>query len=963
MDIFEFEIRLLSYKWLNEKYNLNFSEEEIINLVKITNKWSLTKKLTETTPEELKQITFETYTNYKKSFLEKYWDQTVWQYNLREYINRLEYELKVIKEMWYNTYFLIVQDYINRARKNNISVWPGRWSWWGSFLAYALGITDIDPLDYDLIFERFLNPARVSMPDIDTDFEDIKREDVVEYTKQKYWSEKIAVIWTYMTMAAKAAFKDVARVFGIAFEQSNKISWYITEKTIQKSIEENPELQETIEENENIKKILELAAKLEWTVRQIWVHACWVVIAPEEISQYTPVQYPPLPWWKKEPDTSRIISQYDGHFLEDIWLLKMDFLGLRNLSIIKNTIKIIKARKEKEWKKLDDIFKNYFETMNFYPPLDDKETYEKTFQIWETSWVFQFESDWMRAWLKKLKPNNINDIIAMVSLYRPWPMEFIPSYVARKHWEEKVEYMPKEVYNEIKEQYWEKEAQIQAQKLEQDLSPFMDVTYWIPVYQEQLMRIVQAVAWFSLAESDMLRRWVGKKIKEVIEQLKKEFIERATEKWYKKETCIYVYEKMIEPAANYSFNKSHAACYSLIAYQTAYLKAHYPIEFHAALLRSVEEDTEKLAKFIDELWMKWFEITPPDVNKSFIHVAAIDNKVNLWFVSIKWVWVEVAKTIQKERKNNWEFKNFEDFLKRCKLAINKKSLESLAKSWALDKLEDRNTILANIDNILNRIKNSSNNWWWLFDIESMNVWLNLEQQPKTDKLQKLFFEEETFKTFVSGHIFDWFFNYIKANFNFISMFKEVEDYGQFKIIWFIKEMRKIRKKWTFVTIEDVSWSIDIFLKETLDLKKYDIIILEGYKGKSISTKKIIKLELEELLEKAKKSNKYDQSEKIVWVRAKRNQSTQPEQNKEDKTKEDKSTNPQNTNIISKNDDNTDNKSEKKEKYFDPPEDIQIISQISQIIKENPWDKEIYIWTKKVKLSEKWVQQIKNVLKS
>ncbi len=871
MDIFEFELRYLSYVGLNRKYSMWLTQEEILEMVKITDKWKLEKKLTKATPQELRDITLQTYTKYKKDFLEKRWQELLKQSTLQEYIDRLEYELKVIKEMWYNTYFLIVGDYINRARKNNISVWPGRWSGAGSLLAYVVGITDIDPLEYDLIFERFLNPARVSMPDFDTDFEDIKREKVVEYVKQKYGNENVAIIWTYMKMAAKAAFKDVARTFGISFQQANKISNMITSKTIEKSIEENNDLSSLIENDNQIKKIIELAKKLEWTVRQIWVHACWVIIAPKTVENYTPIQNPPITGQKTKRDTQRIITQYDWHFLEDIWLLKMDFLGLRNLSIIKNTIKIIKAKTENEWKTLEPMFQHYFDTMEFYPPLDDEYTYQQTFQIWNTSWVFQFESDWMKAWLKKLQPNNINDIIAMVSLYRPGPMEFIPSYVARKHWQEEIQYLPDDVYNNLKEKYGEQEAKNQRQKLTNDLSSFMDITYWIPVYQEQLMRIVQAVAWFSLAEADMLRRWVWKKIKEIIDKLKKEFLEKSMNLWYKEETSLYVYEHMIEPASNYSFNKSHAACYSLISYQTAYLKANYNTEFHAALLRSVEEDTEKLAKFIDEISLQWLIINEPNINKSFTHVWAIQEEISLWFLCIKWLWYEASKTIEKERKQNWKYKSLEDFLKRCHQIINKTNLESLAKSWALDDFESRNTILWNIDYILNWTKNNNeqSNSGWLFAPEILYSSMELKNPKKTSVLDKLIYEDQTLKTFVSAHLLDWLYSYIRSNFNFISMFKEKEDYWHFKILWYIKEIRKIRDKWSFVWIEDITWKIDIYLKDTLDLKKFDIIILEGYKWKTIHTKQITKIDLQEITKKAQKNNKYDPKETVKNIRYKR----------------------------------------------------------------------------------------------
>lgn len=872
MDIFEFELRYLSFKGLNKRYSLWLDEQIILNLVKRTNKGKLEKKLTETTPDELRELTLQTYTEDKKIFIESHKNIKIESFTLSEYIDRLEYELKVTKEMWYNSYFLIVWDYINRARSQGISVWPGRWSAAWSLMAYLVGITDIDPLIYDLLFERFLNPARISMPDIDTDFEDVQRDKLLDYVKEKYWQEKVASIWTYMTMAAKAAFKDVARTYWISFEQSNRISNLISEKTIQKSIEASEELKWIIDADTNMAKIIEIAIKLEWTIRQTWVHACWVIISPEPVIQYSPIQYPPKSGTKNLKDETRIVSQYDWHFLEDIWLLKMDFLWLRNLSIIKNTIKIYKARANKHWRTIPPLFQEFLNTTGFYPPLTDQKTYEKTFKIWDTNWVFQFESDGMKAWLKKLQPTNIDDIIAMVALYRPWPMEFIPNYIDRKQWIEEVNYMIWEIYSDLKEKYWKEIANEEKRKITEDLSPFMDVTYWIPIYQEQLMRIVQAMAWFSLWEADLLRRWIGKKIKEIIDKLKKEFIEKAwSYKSYKPETCTYVYEKMIEPAARYSFNKSHAACYAIIAYQTAYLKANFPIEFNASLLWSVEEETDKLAKFIDELKMQWYKVMPPSLNESYRHVAAINDTIRIWFLAIKWVWYEVAKFIEEEREKKGNFISFEDFLKRCEPIVNKKSIESMAKAWVFDEFEDRKTILENLNIILDYAKSSktSSQWLGLFSIDDLWTKLVFKEKFKVSLLHKLLFEYEIFKSFVSAHPFDGLYQYIKSKYNFISMFKDIEDYWEFKIVCFIKDIRRIQKKWFFLSIEDLSWEVSIFLKNVLDLKNFDILILKWFKWKSIRIKEAIKVTIEELIDKAEKSWKYNPEEKVMEVRWKR----------------------------------------------------------------------------------------------
>lgn len=966
MDIFEFELRYLAYKWLNTFFELWIQHKDILELVKRTNKWQLIKKLTETTPDELKELTLQTYTTFKKQFIESNKEKKINNYTLAEYLERLEYELKVIKEMWYNTYFLIVWDYINRAKNNKIAVGPGRWSAAWSLLSYLIWITDIDPLLYDLLFERFLNPARISMPDIDTDFEDIQREKIFEYVKQKYWKEKVSSIWTYMTMAAKAAFKDVARVFWIAFDRANKITALITEKTISKSLAANSEFKDLLDSDNDIKKIVDLAIKLEWTIRQTWVHACWVIIAPENVVTYTPVQYPPKIW--KGTEEEKYVTQYDWHYLEDIGLLKMDFLWLRNLSIIKDTVKILRAKYKKEGKDLPKIFEKYLNTMSFLPKLDDLQTYEVIFHKWDTSWVFQFESDWMKNWLKSLKPNDINDIIAMVALYRPGPMEFIPHYIARKKWEEKISYLPDDVYDILKSKYSQEVADQERKKITHDLSPFMDITYWIPIYQEQLMRIVQAMAWFSLGEADLLRRWVWKKIKEVIEKLKAEFITKASNlRDYKTETSIYVYEKMIEPAADYSFNKSHAACYALIAYQTAYLKTHYPIEFNAALLRSVEEDTEKLAKFIDELKLSWLKILPPCVNESYAHVAAINDFIRIWFLAIKWVWSEVAQVIEEEREKNWKYKNFEDFIKRCQRIVNKKSIESLAKAWALDWLEDRLTVIKNLDSILDYAKSiwQNANWGWLFDFWAVQSNLAFKNKFQTKLLDKLLLEYEVFKTFISAHPFDWLYKYIKSKYNFISMFKDIEDYWEFKIIWFVKQIRRALNKWFFITIEDISWDIDIFLKEVLDIKEFNILIVKWFKWKSVRIKQAIRIDLEDLIEKWKNSWKYDIEDTVVSVREKRySAKNKPMMDKYDdlETIERDSIefieNPENE--IALKEDLEEEIEEKTE--FELPDNPSIIKTIVQILKEKKWKLSIKIHNNEYFVSQEWLEEIRKILK-
>ncbi|MDR0650115.1 MAG: DNA polymerase III subunit alpha [Candidatus Peribacteria bacterium] len=615
---------------MSKKFKLNWDQNILLNLVKITNKGNLEKKLTETSPEDLKQFTHQTYSSFKLTFISQH--QGIFpgkdpRFSLADYIERLEYELKVIKEMGFNSYFLIVSDYVRWAKEHQISVGPGRGSGAGSVLARCIQITDVDPLPFDLLFERFLNPARISMPDFDIDFEDTLRQNVIDYVTEKYGADRVCSIGTFMKMASKAAFKDAARTLGLPFEKSNYVSNLLTEKMglleMIHTPEGNEELKNLYENDEKVRKAIEFGEELTGNMRQLGVHACGIIIAPKQVIQFTPTQY------NKENDHT-IVSQYDGPTLEYIGLLKMDFLGLRNLSIIKNCIKIIKARAEKNGEPLPEMFQHFLNTMSFDPPLDDAFTYEKVFKEGDTTGIFQFESTGMRRFLVQLEPALIDNIVAMAALYRPGPMEFIPAYIERRHGREKIEYLYPELREVLTKKYGATVAEEERKKLIEDLHPIMKDTYGIAVYQEQLLFLVQAMAGFSLGEADVLRRGVGKKKKEIIEQLKKEFIEKgASFRDYKPETTKEIYERMIEPAASYSFNKSHAVCYALIAYQTAYLKAHYPIEFYAALIRSVEEDTDTQSFYISEIQQHGIEIFPPEVNISFNHVAAIDDSIRI----------------------------------------------------------------------------------------------------------------------------------------------------------------------------------------------------------------------------------------------------------------------------------------------------------------------------------------------
>lgn len=862
MEAYEFELRWRAYAWLARRHRYSRDEETISNLVKRTDKWNLETALKDTSPEDLHKFTLQTYTQYKKDFIEKNQNDFPGidtRFSLWNYIDRLEYELKVIKEMWFDSYFLIVSEYVRWAKEHQISVGPWRWSWAWSLLAWVTWITEIDPLPFDLLFERFLNPARVSMPDFDIDFEDSLRQDVIDHCYELYGAEKVCSIWTFMKMATKASFKDVARTLWLPFEKSNYVSNLLQDRVwLLAQIEDPewaPELKSLYESDEKIQQAMEYGDHLTWNLRQMWVHACWIIIAPEKVTTYTPTQY------NKEEDHT-IVSQYDWPTLESIWLLKMDFLWLRNLSIIKNCVKIIKARAEKRWEKVPEMFDEFLETMSLDIPIDDEETYKSIFQQWDTTWIFQFESPWMRRYLVELIPEKIDNLVAMNALYRPWPMEFIPSYIARRLWKEEIEYMYPDLRAELTRKYWPEVAEDERKKLIEDLGPIMKDTYGIAVYQEQLMFLVQAMAGFSLWEADLLRRGVGKKKKAVIEQLKKEFVERwASFRGYKPETTTQIYEKMIEPAASYSFNKSHSVCYAMIAYQTAYLKVHYPVEFSAALIRSVEEDVDTQSFYIWEIQQKWIELLGPDVNISFNHVAAIDETVRIWFMSIRWVWFDTWEFIQEERKRNGQFVSLEDFCKRCSSILNKKSLEWLIKSWSLDQFADRKVLWDNVEIIIDWIANSSNaNQWLFWDLENK---IPLKKVQPSGLMDRLMMEQEVFKTFISWNPLDWLYKFIKKK-TLLSNIKDKTDVGNFEIVWYIKDIRRAKKKWYFITIEDISDSFDIFLSSTYWFEKFNLIVVQWYKKNRIQITKIVKTSREKLKELAWSA--YDAKDTVSHVK-------------------------------------------------------------------------------------------------
>lgn len=631
-------------------------------------------------------------------------------------LERLDYELSVINTMGFPAYFLIVGDFVQWAKSQNILVGPGRGSAAGSLVSYALTITNIDPIRYDLLFERFLNPERVSMPDIDIDFPDERRDEVLEYVRNKYGEDRVAQICTFGTLAARASVKDVGRVMGLNFADMNGFAKLIPERpgiTMEEAYETAPDLRKALEENPRFAEIWGIAKRLEGGVRHVSVHACAVVISPDELTLHTALQRAPK-------DDRTIITQFSAKPIEKLGLLKMDFLGLKNLTILVRTLEVIEKHRGKKVD-LDTI------------PLDDK----KAFQLLskgQTTGVFQLESAGMKRYLKQLKPTNLEDIIAMVSLYRPGPMEWIPDYIQGKHKEKKVKYA------------------------HESLKGVLEKTFGIAIYQEQILQIAQVFAGFSLGQADILRRAIGKKIASELAAQREKFIEGAKENGHSEKLAVKIFDEVIEPFAGYGFNKSHAAGYAMIAYQTAYLKANYPTEFMAALLASDRDNTDRVIIDIEECRELDIEVLPPSVNESDANFTVVEEKkIRFGLGAIKGIGDSVVEGIVEHRGED-AFQSFPDFLVRCPARIlNKKSLEALAKSGALSAFCEANEILENIKLITDFAKAAEKsaadeNQNSLFDDGGSTAHdLALPETKPASEAERLSWERETLGLFVSDH--------------------------------------------------------------------------------------------------------------------------------------------------------------------------------------------------------------------
>jgi DNA polymerase III subunit alpha len=571
---------------------------------------------------------------------------------------RLDFELETIKQMGYPGYFLIVQDFINAARKMGVIVGPGRGSAAGAAVSYCTGITNIDPVKYNLLFERFLNPDRISLPDVDIDFDDDGRQLVLEYVAKKYGYDKVAHICTFGTMATKLAIRDVARVLKLPLPEADRLAKLVPDApkmTFERAFNNNPELRkEKKSDNPLIAKTIKFAETLEGSVRQTGIHACGILISRDPLTEHIPIM-------PSKDNDNLLTTQYDGRYVESIGLLKMDFLGLKTLSVIKETLENIKISKG-----IDINIENI--------PWDDKKTFE-LFSHGETTAIFQFESEGMKKHLRELRPNRFEDLVAMNALFRPGPMEYIPAYIARKHGKQKVEYdLPM-------------------------MEKFLSETYGITVFQEQVMLLSRLLANFTRGDSDTLRKAMGKKITSLMDKLKVKFVNGCKGNFKFIDECKLVgkepdqvIEKIWrdwEAFALYAFNKSHSVCYAHIAYQTGYLKAHYPGEFMAANLSRNLNNISEITKLMTECNRMGLNVLGPDVNESFIKFTANKNgDIRFGMAAIKGVGTSAAKNIIKARKKNGQFKTIFDFVENVNLqTVNKKNLEALAMAGAFDNLD------------------------------------------------------------------------------------------------------------------------------------------------------------------------------------------------------------------------------------------------------------------------------------
>lgn len=695
----------------------------------------------------------------------------------KEIIERIEYELEIINNKGYNDYFLVVDDYVRWAKAQGILVGPGRGSGAGSVVSYILGITNLDPFEFDLIFERFLNPERPSPPDFDIDFQDDRRDELFTYMSNKYGHENTSFIGTFGRLKTKAAIRDVARVMGIDLQLADKLSKMVIVKfgrvhSIEKMRNEVKEFDELVKNTAQLEELCGYVTKMENLARHVSIHACGYLVTPTPITDYVPVQ--------KETRGDKIITQIEGHNLEYLGLMKFDFLGLSNLTVIQNTLKQIKHNKEIDLD-MDQI------------GLNDEKTYE-LFQKGDTTGIFQFESEGMKKYLKDLKPSVFEDLTFLNAAYRPGPMKYIPDYILRKKGEQKVDY------------------------IDPVLEPILKSTFGFAIYQEQVISIAVKFAAYSMGEADMLRRAMGKKKPEVMAKEKDLFIKKSVENNHKKEVAEKIFS-YLEPFADYGFNKSHSACYSLIAYQTAYLKAHYPMEFMAGLMETDINSIEKLERDLKEARNMSIKLLPPDINKSKLDFK-IEGKKSIRFGlgGIKGLSTKSIENILKVRDKINEFRNLDELIQTVgSNHLTKKDIECLVKVGALDAFGSRHELLEVLPIVFakaQRNEEALKGGQTMFFAETKNDPTSPYATPfplvvKETDTEKLNWEKELLGIYLSKHPLDKYSDVIFLN-NFVNLSEaaKLKPGSKIKCIVLISKVKKIytkkgSKPMAFLDLEDL----------------------------------------------------------------------------------------------------------------------------------------------------------------
>ena len=704
----------------------------------------------------------------------------------KELTDRIDYELDIIKTKGYSPYFICVADYVRYAKNNGI-VESTRGSAAGSLVSYVLGITTVDPIRFKLPFERFLNPFRPSPPDVDTDFADNRREEMIEYVTEKYGIDRVAQIITFGTMAARASVRDVGRALGLSYTFCDQVAKLVPQgaqgfpMTIERALNEEPDLKKLYDTNQEVKRLLDLAQQVEGCARHTSIHAAGVVISPTPLTDFTPVQ--------RETGGDRITTQYDMHAVEAAGVLKNDFLGIRNLTILGTAVEIVKATLGEDV----DVYKL---------PLDDAKTFEMIARG-ETMGVFQFGSSGMTRWVKELKPTNIDDIMAMVALYRPGPMDFIPEYIRRKHNPEVVDYP------------------------HPDLEDILEKSLGLLIYQDDIMLTAIKLAGYDWLEADKFRKAMGKKIPELMKEQEIKFKKGCVENSISKDIVTDLWER-IKPFASYGFNKAHAASYGIVAYQTAYMKANYPVQYMTAVLQAEAGDNEKIAAIVHECKRMGIKVLPPDINESFRTFAMVSKagepgRIRFGLTAIKNVGDHICEEIYQERKKNGPYKDLEDLLSRVTdKDMNKRSLESLAKAGALDSFgHDRGLLVANMESLLffsKQIKEKETSQQdSLFagtDI-ALDTKVVFKPAPDATMDEKLEWEKELLGIYVSSHPFAF---YEQAMGDAVVRLSEVESKPRDE--WVVvggvisAAKKKITKKGSvmmFATIQDTSGGMELLI--------------------------------------------------------------------------------------------------------------------------------------------------------